>query len=499
MAKLADAAKTLPAKPVADALLQQFLLGVRPIYPLVHASSFQRQYNSCWQGAQRQCSAPPDDPTFICLVAAVLYCAAATMNVEDWQAEPLKDCPKMVMAVQLRSALYNSLEVCGHQEKPTLHSLVSVLLAHSCTSEASGPFSCLKFVSMVSRIATSMGLHRDGPHTELGPVTLEIRRRVWWHILSMDAQATILNGSKPVFLPVAGDYDVPMVSTVHDDSLPGSPVARPTGSRSISISSKTSLVMLLATGHAEVGRFRGDLIQALQSRDGLHPKQVPMFSDQLTRLNARLDSIISCMPTQGIPERGMLPSRFVNMSPRTNRTLYEDNASEPTILAAWARIMLTMVKSEAAILFQKSLVGLEPPGYFDSAEAWETLIGSCITYLRNLLQMLQTPAFSPWTWYFKAHYAPVQCIFIILTYLQDHHSSKAAEAARYYADEIIELFAPKGDDLVFGGPGGGQDDFTFAGKISKQMVSSWRAILMLRTKIYASDVSLQNNGLGIWE
>ena len=39
------------------------------------------------------------------------------------------------------------------------------------------------------RIAESLGLHRDGEHLGLSPFQSEVRRRLWWHLLSRDGRA----------------------------------------------------------------------------------------------------------------------------------------------------------------------------------------------------------------------------------------------------------------------------------------------------------------------
>ena len=42
---------------------------------------------------------------------------------------------------------------------------------------------------LVIRIAQSLGLHRDGERLGLSPFQSEIRRRLWWHLLSRDGRA----------------------------------------------------------------------------------------------------------------------------------------------------------------------------------------------------------------------------------------------------------------------------------------------------------------------
>ncbi|KAF2724385.1 hypothetical protein K431DRAFT_291882 [Polychaeton citri CBS 116435] len=499
--KLMEISKALPPRPVADALIFYFMIGVRSVYPLIHMPTFQKQYEAFWQWRQQGSSGVLEDPTFLCILASALYCGATTAIASVWHTKPLDRLQKDDTVKQLRCTLYNSLEVCEHQEKPTLHTLVALLLAHSCTSEVSGPFSCLKFVSMVARIATSMGLHHNGEGFGLSPVMCELRRRVWWHIISLDAQATILSGSRAYFSFTEEDFDVPMFSEAPDECLPGTPASGRSGSRggnSLSDSGQSagsgaSNVMLLAIGHVEVARFKHLLVRALQSKHGVSRNDYAGFANEVANLHTKLDAILASVPAQGIPERGLLPSRLVNSSPLHDKSLYADHGTEATLLSSWVRIMLTMLKSEASILFQKSFIGHMPANDPDGIDLWEALTNTCITYLRSLLLMIQTPAFSPWMWYFTTHYTPLQCIYVILTYLQDQPTGRTVDLARYYADEVIEVFAPNKEELLFGGPGQCQanEGYSFTGRTSKQLISAWRMILLLYNNVNTKKTSLQ--------
>lgn len=68
------------------------------------------------------------------------------------------------------------------------------------------------------RIAQSLGLHRDGKRLGLTPFQSEIRRRLWWHLLSRDSRAGedygLENTNSPLLL---SDVDLP--AHVHDTDL----------------------------------------------------------------------------------------------------------------------------------------------------------------------------------------------------------------------------------------------------------------------------------------
>lgn len=62
---------------------------------------------------------------------------------------------------------------------------------------------------VVIRLAQKMGLHRDGASMGLSPFETEIRRRVWWAIILLDAKYALLSGLSHALLPRIWDTKEP--------------------------------------------------------------------------------------------------------------------------------------------------------------------------------------------------------------------------------------------------------------------------------------------------
>lgn len=205
-----------------------------------------------------------------------------------------------------------------------------------------------------------------------------------------------------------------------------------------------------------------------------------------------MNSLIALVSTQGVPERGYISSRLANASPFTHPSLYKDDTSQPTVFAAWTRIMLTLMKFELAILLRKPFLGppdSENPQSHKSWTRYETfflsssslfpphiallvyvcsaaragpgyilitvhfhlvvatslltsdriysIVQLCVNYLRIYLQLHQTPAFAPYTWFCCSHYGPSQCVFITLMYLHSFPDAGEIFLARHLVDEFI--------------------------------------------------------------
>ena len=64
----------------------------------------------------------------------------------------------------------------------------------------------------------------------------------------------------------------------------------------------------------------------------------------------------------------------------------------------------------------------------------------CISYLRNFLQIMQTPAFAPYAWFNSIYPDPLQFLFPFLVYVQNNHDPESKAQALYVVDKVIDFF-----------------------------------------------------------
>ena len=64
--------------------------------------------------------------------------------------------------------------------------------------------------SLIFHIAQTMGLHRDGTVFGLKPFETELRRRLWWHICSLDTRSSEYHGYEPIVQEFAFDTRPPL-------------------------------------------------------------------------------------------------------------------------------------------------------------------------------------------------------------------------------------------------------------------------------------------------
>ncbi|PYH64562.1 Zn(II)2Cys6 transcription factor [Aspergillus vadensis CBS 113365] len=433
--------RSLPTKPVSDTFLDAFFFAVWPLSPLVHSPTLRADYDRFWDWCRNSDRALPpekvrDDPTFLCLLFAILYTGACAAPPASWTCGGLQSLRKETTIAHLKSACRTSMSLCQHLEHPTMNTLVSTLLTATFLDRHVGPMRNMVSISTTIRIAQSLGLHREGTwSSSLSPVDREIRRRAWWYIIGLDVQSSICTGLPPCCAPETLDI-VSMIADTRDDDI--SDLSGHFSPDLVPGPSEQSIAVILAIARAETARVQSKIVSRLQTGRHLAHTELTELVTLAKKLQQKIDKLIARVPSQGIPEQGFIPSRLAKASPITHPALYKDDGTHPTVFAAWTRIMLILLKLEVAILLQKPFLPAPDSADPESCRAWTSVAHLCVSYLRMFLQLYQTPAFSPYVRFCYQYHGPLQCAFLILVYLHRFPESEDNVLARYCIEEIID-------------------------------------------------------------
>ncbi len=98
------------------------------------------------------------------------------------------------------------------------------------------------------------------------------------------------------------------------------------------------------------------------------------------------------------------------------------------------------------------------------------------------MQLLRIDAFAPYSWFCINHLAPLQCIFLCLTYLQCNPNLENRHTSRYLVDEVIDIF---GFDTKLSAGHRGEHDpaLSDTAPSAKQISLAWRMLIALRKKL----------------
>jgi hypothetical protein len=69
----------------------------------------------------------------------------------------------------------------------------------------------------VIRIAQKMGYHRDGEHFNLTPFETEMRRRLWWHLITQDSKQAMFSGLNQSWAP--SNFDTKLPQNLNDADM----------------------------------------------------------------------------------------------------------------------------------------------------------------------------------------------------------------------------------------------------------------------------------------
>ncbi|KAJ5805532.1 uncharacterized protein N7503_003134 [Penicillium pulvis] len=417
--------ESLPSLAISDALVRSFMISVQPIITVVNSFVFYMTYDDFWEGINSKEDKVPArlvfDPTWFCAFQALLFAGAAAAPDAFWKSDVMKEYPytrKEAMAI-FQDTTTRSLEACEHEEHPTMYSLAASILLHHFTEHT--PLKSALFVSQAIRLAQSMGIDDDDKKTlaNLG----DMPRLVWWHLVSLDMQISLSSGLLPCLSRKTLENKRPPVKQSVDES-----------------EHPPSLIMAYSSCWSQTVFIQSGLIR--ESRTS--PTFTWFVSFNMERIRLHLDMIdreSKDIRVQGCPEKGVIPVLLALATPETHFEAYEDDMPLVGVLSTWYRVMITLLKLEVVIMFQKTL--LPPPDENTNFRtvSWNSIVFLCMKYLQSFLHLCRVPAFEPYYWFQSKYYAPQQCALLILIFLKHDipvDKYKKAEMIAY-VDEILEF------------------------------------------------------------
>ncbi|RHZ55590.1 hypothetical protein CDV55_104480 [Aspergillus turcosus] len=167
-----------PSRWQATQLWQIFLGRVDPVVKVLHIPSTQPRVFAA-------INQPRDVTADVhALLFAIFFAATTSLLSDDPMREEIRsDIRRYQQGVEL--ALYRS----SFLDAPTLTSLQAVAIYQTCLRYHNSGRSNWTLHGLTTRAAQSIGLHRDGRHFNLSPLECELRRRLWWHIVTCDQRA----------------------------------------------------------------------------------------------------------------------------------------------------------------------------------------------------------------------------------------------------------------------------------------------------------------------
>ncbi|KAL4745746.1 hypothetical protein BDW72DRAFT_198337 [Aspergillus terricola var. indicus] len=198
-----------PTSNTIAALWQRYLEVVDPVLKIFHTPTVQMLVFQAIQGRNKL------DLASECLLFAIYYATVAAMTPSTRESDLEKD--RMNLLRRYRTATENTLSrlnLLDATDMTVLQAFTIYLITGR--NDPHGP-DVYALVGLAIGMALKMGLNQDGEAQGYPPFEVELRRRVWWQLFTLDIRVAEDRGSEPCILE--SSFNTRLPSNVADTTL----------------------------------------------------------------------------------------------------------------------------------------------------------------------------------------------------------------------------------------------------------------------------------------
>jgi Fungal specific transcription factor domain len=154
---------------------------------------------------------PSTSVEILVLVLSVLFTGSANCNPRDTEQSSI--------FVRLYNEILSQIDISTYQIKDSIGTrqiFQGYLIMNTFKANQLAPFASYGFLPQAIRLAQSLRYNVESKILE--PVELEVRRRIWWHLVYLDVESIIANGLTPIIR--YNGYIIKMPSLTHDYKSP---------------------------------------------------------------------------------------------------------------------------------------------------------------------------------------------------------------------------------------------------------------------------------------
>ncbi|KAI9688463.1 MAG: hypothetical protein M1822_001412 [Bathelium mastoideum] len=340
------------------------------------------------------------------------------------------------------------------------------------------PLNCCAFIGLSFRMAQMLGLHRDPQHFKsLDPISAEVRRRIWWHVVHLDVSIAVASGLPPII--DLHCWDVQKPTELKDEAI-----GTPDGlqyDRSVAAGNRVrdsaddpedvnGHSMVSTGGVLAGGKFSSTYLMR-KALSKLCARTSPSVEDQsdmrawFRNMSEDLAARIERIP-QGPSNR------------RSGSVRQPDDVIEYRMrLNKWARLLLSGFIDRNWIICHPILKTSLQQGL---PNVYEQGLNHCIMFLKKATHLACIPDFRHFQWSWPGIHQPVQPLTIVLQDLIERPVSPIAELARRYIDIAFVLLRPSE------GLRGGEEDASMPRPPSEGSAETWEYLGRLRSTAWSN-------------
>ncbi|KAI2689938.1 transcriptional regulator family: Fungal Specific TF [Penicillium roqueforti] len=464
----------VPTKWQSDILYKGFMSGVHSLSPIVHPPTILRRYKAFWDwyDGKSYTGEPCPSSSFIPLLYAIWFGGSVTISMRTMETE-FNTSSRAVLSTKYSEEVTCWLAKISFPHSVTLHGLAAYLVAQTILSREEEPLASSLFVSLAVRVAQTLGLHRDPAHFNIDPWEAEFRRRVWWHIMHMDAVIAMSSGLPPLLTDTTY-WDVRETSEVKDTLLGTAEAKRyeqqvadgqrpPDNPDNPTVCGGPSMVNVYYLNAKAKCIMAQSVRKVLKIQLGTKPLtrgDMLELRSVLHDLQVKLNSIINRIPETTATERTVVSPKRVSHSTEAELPIEGPSGCpeqyHSAVLVAfhkWTKIILSLFIDKAFCVAYQPF--LRNPRSRIWPVARQSALRHCYAFMEKFIRLATDPDFQPFQWGWPGNHQPMHAMMIILIDLYERPYSPEASVSRGFVDQILSLCGPDG-----GVVSGGDDIFT---------------------------------------
>ena len=289
-------------------------------------------------------------------------------NPHPVQCEAEFASPKLPLLKRYRFALEQAMAKTNILVDFDLTVLTALVLFLTVVRRHDDTRFCWTTTGLAIRIAQGLGLHRDGTHFGLPPYEVEMRRRVWWALCSLDMRCAEEAGTDLIIVTRTADTEFP--TNIDDEDIAPDSKVMPAGREGL-----TDMAVALVR-HQTLG-LCSRLFALATAAGSVCPKDAGSSMAERERMLV------------GVYER--VESTFLRHLPSASSAI-------SVMIAMVARII--MAKS-SLVIYQPSLFPGTGPDL--SPEIKERLFVSAVEVVEYVRRLNTDARFKRWRWLFQTY------------------------------------------------------------------------------------------------
>ncbi|KAF5963645.1 GAL4-transcription factor [Fusarium bulbicola] len=198
---------SVTSRQVTEQLVNGYFEVYHRSYPFVHEPTFRAQFHEVIQRPKRR--------SWQMLLYTIM--ALGAWCLENDNAELDDELYHLALSFGDAECLFASADLTFVQ---------ALILFSNLSQKRNKPNTGSNFLGLATRMALSLGLHRELPEWNISLLQREMRRRVWWGLYMFDSGASTTFG-RPILLPGEDAMDVRQVLNIDDEDLTSGTKAPP--------------------------------------------------------------------------------------------------------------------------------------------------------------------------------------------------------------------------------------------------------------------------------